>query len=119
MLNRNHSYFSILFDSVTFIQSLYRAEEGVPSPPPPFFYFNYFFCAHSPSACAGWREGIALDRVQHTYLPRALPVGGILPTRLEPAEAPQQTLLKAAFTMAKPAEPATAKNQRKDGFKSP
>lgn len=52
----------------------------------------------------GQREGVGLEPVQqHIYLPRALPVGGVLPTRLEPSQAPEEMLLKPAFTKAKPA----------------
>lgn len=103
-VKQKQSYFSILFGSITFIPSLFRAEQGVPSPPPPFFFIFIFFCPYSPAAWAGQREGFGLGCVQHTYLPRALPTEGALPTRPDPAQGPEQTVRKTAFTKAKPAE---------------
>lgn len=78
---------------------LFGAEQRVPSPPPLFF-----LCLQSLNLGRAKREGVGLDCVQHIYLPRALPMGGDLPIRLEAAQAPGQMLLKTTFTKAKPAE---------------
>lgn len=70
-VKQKQSYFSILFGSITFIPPLFRAEQGVPSPlpPPPFFFFIFiFFCAYSPAAWAGQREGFGLGTVIYQEL---------------------------------------------------